>query len=283
MNHMKLSLKSVVTATLLLVTAAASAQETISLAFGYQKGVVYHYRSSDTFDSQQESGSSEMKIGGGTRSLVRMEVTDVSADGSLTCITAFEEMKTVVKSSVLDTLIAQDDLIGKWDQFVVDRNGREVGRKSTEQGSNAGARGLMNVAASRNTPFFQLPGRSVVMGGKWSADINDSSSFGEGYLVQKGTIEFFLAGREKKNDHDCLKITFTSRVNHAGKVRLMDTEVFVEGTGDTSGFIWFDPLAGILVQRESNAIQEMTFAITGMGAMTVPMTQEVKSVYGLVE
>jgi len=259
------------------------AQEPFDLVFRYQPGTIYKYRSVDTFTSQQEDNGQEIKIDGGNYSLFKMEVIAVAPDSSMTFISSYDEMKIVVKSPMMDTTIYQEDMIGKRMKVVLTKHGKELSKKMLDSIDNSRTKSLMTMTSIQNVSFFQLPGRSVATGEKWMAEINDSSDFGVGYTIQTGAVEYTIAGVEPKNGRTCLKIDFISKSEHVGKMKQMGMDVFIEGTGDTTGTIWFDAIAGILVQRESTAIKDMTFAITGPMTMSIPMVEYIKSTYSLVE
>jgi hypothetical protein len=63
----------------------------------------------------------------------------------------------------------------------------------------------------------------------------------------------------------------------------MGMDLYIEGTSDASGTIWFDPAAGMLILQESTTIQELTFAMTDPVPMTIPLTETISTSYSLVE
>jgi hypothetical protein len=60
-------------------------------------------------------------------------------------------------------------------------------------------------------------------------------------------------------------------------------EMVVEGSDETTGTLWFDPSAGILVCKESTTQSDMTYAMTGQVTMSVPSVQVIRSAAVLVE
>jgi hypothetical protein len=156
-----------------------------------------------------------------------------------------------------------------------------MGRELMDSANVAGSKAPM--AFSQSVGFFELPGHPVSFGEKWNAETIDSTAVGEGFTAKIAAIEYTLTGTEPKNGHDCLKIEFTSKNEMTGKMKQMGMDVFIEGTGDTKGTIWFDAKAGLMILRESTTVQDITYAMSGSMTMTIPMTQSIKSSHSLVE
>ena len=63
-----------------------------------------------------------------------------------------------------------------------------------------------------------------------------------------------------------------------GKGTQMGMEMFIEGTGKTQGFYYFDPKISLIVYSEDNTEMDMNVAVSGPQNMTIPMTQSMKTV-----
>ncbi len=278
-----MNLKQLPAIVLLLIVQSLQAQESFNLVFKYQPGTTYWYRSVDTFTSRQEDNGQEMKIDGGNNNLLKLEVISAASDGSMTFISSYDEMKTMLKSPMMDTIISQDDLNRDRMKVVLSKNGKELSKMMLDSTDNSRTKSIMTMTSTHDVSFFQLPGRPIAAGEKWTAEINDSTNFGGGYTLKTGAIEYTLTGFEQKNGHNCLKIDFLSKSEQVGKVKQMGMDVYLEGTGDSKGSIWYDATAGILVQRESTSLNDMTIAITGPMTLSIPMVENIKSTCSLVE
>lgn len=280
-NYFRMFFRALFMMFFLLYAPTLTAQEKINLMFRYQPGEIYTYRYSDTFECRQEVREAEMNLGGGNNSMFKMEVASVSPDTSITFIVTCEEMKSFVNNP--DTVTEYIELVGKRAKVVLDRLGRETEKEWMDSVNISGSTVSLMMGSYRSVNFFQLPGHPLAAGEHWSARINDSAEIVGGYVKQTESIEYSLNGFSQKNGHDCLKIGYVSRSENLGKASMEGMEIYIEGTGDTTGTIWFDPDAGILVYRESSIMQEMTYTITGSMSMSVPLIQTIKSTCSLVE
>lgn len=69
----------------------------------------------------------------------------------------------------------------------------------------------------------------------------------------------------------------------AGKGKQMNMDLFLEGTGEVTGFFYFDPAASVTVYSEGNTEMNSTITVSGQQNMSIPMTQKVKVVSTTVE
>ena len=102
-------------------------------------------------------------------------------------------------------------------------------------------------------------------------------------MIYKRNLEYTVLAREKKGNRDCLKIDFKGTMEITGKMKQMGMDMVLEGSGEVSGTVWFDPAAGLLIEDQNINIIEMTMALTGQAQMTIPMTQKVNSTQKLIE
>jgi hypothetical protein len=163
-----------------LFFVALHAQETYNLEFRYQPGRTYHYRTADAVETQQDMDGQAIKLTGRNNSLLKMEVDSVMPDSSLAVIISYEEMQTIVKSAQLDTVIDEQAVIGKRTRFILSRRGVETGRQRLDTADDSRSKSLLTMSSGQNVSFFQLPGRQIGTGEKWTAKLNDSTDCGEG-------------------------------------------------------------------------------------------------------
>lgn len=267
----------------LSLVSVGSAQEKFTLAFSYKAGETYRYKHTYSFDMSQEINGQEMKMSGSSISLLKLVPDSVAPDGSISFISSYEELKTSMKNAMFDTTLEQKDMIGKRGKIVIDKYGKELTKKMIDTLRTEGGFGDAGGAALTSVNFFRLPDHPVSMGEKWVTDNMDTTRIGEGYTVVNAHTEYTLLQKEKKQGHDCLNIAFKSTTETTGKIFQMNMELFVEGTGDVNGAIWFDPVTGILVAKESTMTQDMTYALTGQMKMSIPSTQTIQMNYKLIE
>jgi hypothetical protein len=263
------------------VSFNAAGQDSTKLEYKYKAGKTYRYKSLSSYDMVQEMNGQEMKMSGLNTSIVKMEVTVVSANGDMTSINSYDEMKTIIKNSMMDTTMEQKEMIGKRGRVIFSKYGIELKKEVldtiTTKGFSSGANTLLTMGLMR------FSGHGVAAGVKWSANHIDTVKMGEGSTITNSQTEYSFIGTEQKGTRDCYKIAFVSKSETTGKMKQMGMDIFVEGTGDTSGFAWIDRNEAILVNKESNSTQEMTYAVTGQMKMSIPSTQTIKSTYTLVE
>ena len=101
--------------------------------------------------------------------------------------------------------------------------------------------------------------------------------------MTKKNIEYILSGKGKKGDHDCIKIDYKGTLEITGKVKQMGMDMIMEGSGDVTGSVWFDPISGLLIEGLDNNTVDMTMALTGQAQMTIPITQKMTTTQSLKE
>jgi predicted RNA-binding protein with TRAM domain len=268
-------------AVILLTVLALEAQTSWDLKFRFAPGAVLRYEYSNSYEMIQEVQGQEMKITGGSGAVVKMEPESVNANGDAAVLTSYESMTMNMNMMGKDTIMKQEEIIGKRTRIVLSALGGEISRepvdvlKTENKLANA-----MGAAFSGN--LVRFPGRPVKLGEQWETDLTDTTKIGEGYTASQTKTGYTLVGKEMKQGHECLMITFKAESEITGKIIQMGMEMFIEGTGTSGGTIWFDEAKGVLVSRESNLVQEMTYAITGMN-ISIPATQTIRSGYRLLE
>jgi len=266
-----------------LMTGTLPAQEKFSLEFSYKQGQVFRYRSSSTYDMTQEMNGQEMKMSGTNSSVLKLEVESVSAGGNMTFINSYEEMKSSMKNNMMDTTIIQNDVIGKRGKVVIDKSGKEISKEMIDTVKSDRGAGAGSIASMYSVNFVKLPDNPVAIGEKWTYSHTDTTKMGEGYTVTSAETEYTLLQKEMKDGHECFNIAIVSKSETTGKLMQMGMEVFLEGSAESRGAAWIDPKLGILVARETESTQDITYALTGQMKMSIPSTQIIKSSYKLLE
>jgi len=266
-----------------LLTGTIYAQEKTELQFTYKQGETYRYRSDYSYDMTQEMNGQEMKMTGTTKSVIRLFVETVNADGDMTLINCYDELRSTMKNVMMDTTIEQKELIGKRGKVVITKSGKELLQQLIDTVKSEKGMATGNVASMYSVNFPILPDHPVALGDKWTSEHTDTVKVGDGSTITKSNTEYTLIQKEKKDGHECLNIGFVSKSETTGKMTQMGMEMFLEGDGETRGAIWLDPVLGIVVAKETTSTQNMTYALTGQMKMSIPSTQIIKSTYSLVE
>lgn len=276
-------LHTIVMCILMLTCISVNAQESFTLLHKFTKGTVDRYKATTTYSSNQEMSGQQVKVSGSTESTYRIETETVLPDGNASVIYSLEEMLMSVKTMGMDTTMSQADLIGKKNRINLNQYGEGIKSEAIDsinvQGFNIG----VDFGASSQQTFIILPHKSIVIGEKWEGNASDSNDIADGKMTTNAKYEYILSGKEIKNGHNCLKINIKTIIEVSGKMKNMGFDLFIEGTGDVAGTIWFDPIAGKMIADESASTMDMTIAMTGQMQMTIPSTISVKSARKLIE
>ena len=266
----------------LFLLGNATGQEKFLLEYRYVKGKTYKYQEESKFESVQEINGQEMKATGSTFSLMKMIVESVSESGDITFINSLEDLKITTKMITMDTTMVMKDLLDKNIQTIISKTGKMIDQKILDtliMGKNFMERG--NSLLTVYKEFIVFPEHELKFGDTWNDERTDTTKGTQ--MVTKINAVYTLAALEEKNSHPCLKITFTGKMEIGGKMTEMGMDFFMEGTGDTSGTLWFDQKSGIIIAKESTNDQDLTMALTGQMQMTIPITQTIISKFTLLE
>jgi len=280
---MKVKLTMLLISGIFLMAEAGMSQKFYDLQYKYKKGKSYRYTDVNSFGASQEMNGEENELSGGTTSKIILEVESIAKNRDITFIKSYEEMSMSYKVMGRDTTMMQNDIIGKRVRLIISKLGNEISLTPIDSiKARKGIGDIMGAVSKSN--LFILPDHKVKTGDKWETDENDTTSIGtEGKTFTKFHHIYTVEEPEIKNGRNCLKFTFTSKSEITGKMIQMGMEMFLEGTGSSSGSAWFDLKQGILVARESVGEQDLTIALTGAMQMSIPSTQTMKSAFTLVD
>jgi hypothetical protein len=266
----------------LFLLGNATAQDKFLMEYKYGKGKTYKYKEEIKFNSVQEVSGQEMKATGSTSSLMKMNVADVSENGDITFNSSLEDLRVTTKMMTMDTTIVMNELLDKNIQTMISRTGKMIDQKipdTLKSGEKFMDRG--NSLLTVHKEFVVFPGKTLKSGDTWKDERTDTTRGTQ--MVTKTDIVYTLIGIEEKNGHSCLKTSFTGKTEIAGKMTQMGMEFFIEGSGDTSGTVWFDKDTCVIIYKESTNEQDMTMALTGEMQMTIPITSTTNSKFTLIE
>jgi len=261
--------------------AVAAAQESFSLEHKFEKGRTYHYTATANSRVTQEMGGQEMRVAIEAWFVPQIVLENVTPEGSLVLVYAADSARSHIKAPNMDSTMTMTNLIGKRTRITVTPKGEVVKRevidtaKSDRLMSGVGLRELVRLP--------RLAAGPVRIGDKWNATQLDTNDVGGGKIVTTTNLAYTLVGQEKVQGHNCLKVTYTGASTTAGKGSMMGMELFVEGTGKSSGTLLFDPTGGILVRNDAKTESETTMAATGQQNMTIPISAVTETSFRLKE
>jgi len=264
-----------------MINVQGRAQEKFSLGYKMEKGKVYKFAQENIIETIQEMEGQEMKMNTDGHTMIKYEVEDVSREGTITLVYSYDEVKLHLKGIGKDTTMEMKKMLDKKTRAEITKNGKVIQESSVDTTKGLKSMMSLNLFASSNLP--RLPEQAIGIGDKWSGVTNDTSQSDDGLVVYKRNIEYTLAGTDKKSNHDCLKIDFKGNLEMTEKMKQMGMDVAREGSGETSGSLWFDPASGLLIEEQTVTAIEMTMAITGQSQITIPMSQKTTTTQKLVE
>jgi hypothetical protein len=273
---MKLFNSIITLSVLLLLITSLNAQENYKLEYKFEKGKTYRYQDVTKTDMTQEMMGKEMKIKSESNIVNRLVVDDVTENGNAVLLISADSMKVFSSTPMGDTTMILSELIGKRTKVILSHLGKIENREIVDSvklmGRAAGA------AQRESIQFPKLSDKVVKIGDTWTATTEDTVNQMGGKIAVTGNFEYKLLGQEKKDGCDCLKITFTGKTTTEGKATMQGMEFFIDGSGKTSGTIYFDAKAGLVVYEETNSDSETNMALTGEQQMIIPITQVTKTV-----
>ena len=278
---MKLFNSIITLSLLLLFITSLSAQDTYKLEYKFEKGRTYRYQDVAKTDMTQEMMGKEMKIKSEINTVIRLLVEEVTKNGNEVLLISADSMKVFSSTPMGDTTMVLSDLIGKRTRVILSKLGNVENREIVDSvkitGRAAGA------AQRESIQFPKLSDKVVKIGDTWTATTEDTVNQMGGKIAVTGNYEYTLLGQGKKDDRDCLRITFTGKTTTEGKATMQGMEFFIDGSGKTNGTIYFDPKAGLVVYEETNSDSETNMALTGEQQMIIPITQVTKSTRTLIK
>ncbi|RCK75191.1 MAG: hypothetical protein IGBAC_1327 [Ignavibacteriae bacterium] len=279
---MKKNIFIVITTVLTLLSSSIYGQDKIKLEYKFEKGKTYLYKDETVGDMTQEMMGREMKMKNESKSLVRLVVDNVDKDNKATLIVSSDSVTVHSKTPMRDTTISVKEIEGKRTKIVVSKLGKIFGRETID---SIKVSGRMSAMANREAISFpQFPENAIAVGEKWkSTEVDTTSPDNSGQLIVTRDIEYTLAGKEKKNNYDCFKVTFTGTSSTEGKFNMQGMEFYIEGSGKVKGSFYFATKIGMVIESESETESEMTYASVGENPMTIPITQKIVSKRTLVK
>jgi hypothetical protein len=266
-------LKNAMVIALLAMCGFGYSQEVV-LKYQFVKGKTYTHEVQLANNIIQSFGGQEMKM-----------VMDISATSEFFIeninenldVTAIELIKDISMHSVMmgrDTTMSFKDINEK-SRVVYSKDGKQISKELIDSATIADLAGTTNQISK----FIFLPEKAVKVGDKWQNVKTDKTEITDKNPIETiitSTEDFTFVGKETKDGQSFDKILIESTSVIEGKGTQMGMEIFMEGTGKTQGFAYFDSKASIVVYSEMNTDMDMNLAIAGQENMTIPMSQSMK-------
>jgi hypothetical protein len=279
--HSHSSRLSCLFAVLVASLAIATAQETYTLVHKFENGKTYHYTATANSKMTQEMGGQEMHIAMEAWFVPRLSLEKVTPEGNIVLIVAADSAKTHIKAPNMDSTMVLNNIVGKRSRLTMTPQGEVTKREVID--SVKMDRMLSGMGLRELVKLPRLAAGPVKMGDKWNITTADTNELGGGKIVTTTVTAYTLAGKEKVQGHDCLKVTYVGTATTNGKGSMMGMDLFVEGSGKSSGTFYFDQGKGMFLRNESKLENETTMAATGQQNMTIPISSSTETVLSLKE
>lgn len=256
-------------------------QEKYSLAYKFEKGKTYSYKTDMSMESVQEMMGNEMKVTFDGYFTGKYIVESIAANGDISCLYTLTDMKMHTVGMGADTTITLPDEAKDTTRILYAGNGKLVSSDPLDTAAAKKKKGMFSNIS--NSKMFELPKNPVGPGETWTDNRTDTTDMGTGQMITVTKTDYTVVGNEEVNGHKCLRIDYKGSSETTGKLNQMGMDMFIEGSGEPSGTAWFDTALGLLIKVQAVMSNEMTMAMTGQNQMTIPMTQKVTTTQTLVE
>ena len=272
-----------VIAALALLATNAFAAGGLKLRYKSSKGETHEYALAMKMESSTQMMGQEMQQKMLTEARLKVVTEDVKQNGDIIFISSMDSLKLEIHAlPMTDTSFTNPPgLIGKRSRVTFSNTGRELSR---EQVDSIQMTGPFAGAALRTSSFLvPLDAREVGIGDSLVVEKVDTTAGKEGNMVTTTTVHYFVAGKENKEGHECVKLPYTMTVKLTGTGSQMGQQFAIDGEGRGTGTVYFDVDKGLLVSSQRTMDMETTYAMTGDQKMVIPSSQTVESTITLAK
>jgi len=274
------------TLTLLFVFVIASnasfGQESVMLKYNFKEGKSFKTTMNLTNEMVQSMMGQEMKATSTVGVVSEYKISKVDAKNNATALVTILDLAATTVAMGKEDVVKKSDFKKENICAEYDQTGKSISGKlidTTEDFSKVGSfQGFVKL---------QIPAREVKVGEVWNEKqidtVNNGPSNPMSFMTTAMETEYTLVGKEVREGKNVYKISYKSSMELAGKGKQMNMDLFLEGTGEVTGFFYFDPAASITVYSEGNTEMNSTITVSGQQNMSIPMTQKVKVVSTTVE
>ena len=275
------------TLTLLFVFVIASnasfGQESVMLKYNFKEGKSFKTTMNLTNEMVQSMMGQEIKATSTVGVVSEYKISKVDAKNNATALVTILDLSATTVAMGKEDVVKKSDFKKENICAEYDQTGKSISGKlidTTEDFSKVGSfQGFVKLQA--------LPASEVKVGEVWNEKqidtVNNGPSNPMSLMTTAMETEYTLVGKEMREGKNVYKISYKSSMELAGKGKQMNMDLFLEGTGEVTGFFYFDPAASITVYSEGNTEMNSTITVSGQQNMSIPMTQKVKVVSTTVE
>ncbi|NTU95942.1 MAG: hypothetical protein HGA52_07830 [Bacteroidales bacterium] len=267
-----------------VITSNASfGQESVMLKYNFKEGKSFKTTMNLTNEMVQSMMGQEMKATSTVGTVSEYKISKVDAKNNATALVTILDLSATTVAMGKEDVVKKSDFKKENICAEYDQTGKSISGKlidTTEDFSKVGSfQGFVKLQI--------LPAREVKVGEVWNEKqidtVNNGPSNPMSFMTTAMDTEYTLVGKEMREGKNVYKISYKSSMELAGKGKQMNMDLFLEGTGEVTGFFYFDPAASVTVYSEGNTEMNSTITVTGQQNMSIPMTQKVKVVSTTVE
>lgn len=279
--------RAFLTLTLLFVFVIASnasfGQESVMMKYNFKEGKSFKTTMNTTNEMVQSMMGQDVNSSWTLNAVSEFKISKVDAKKNATALV------TILDLSVTSVAMGKENVVKKSDfkkeNICAEYNqtGKSISGKlidTTEDLSSIGSfQGFVKLQI--------LPAREMKVGEVWNEKQIDTVNNGPAnpisLIITATETEYTLVGKEIREGKNVYKVSYKSAMEIAGKGKQTNMDLFLEGTGEVTGFFYFDPAASITVYSEANTEKIATITVSGQQNMTIPTTQKTKTVSTTVE
>lgn len=259
----------------------AFSQDAVELKYKFVKGKTFVISSQISTDVTQLMGGQEMKVKNEFSSTSEMNIENVEPNGNATVLITFLNAQAHSLMMGVDTTMTFNDL-NEQERIVLTPSGRQISQEKIGEMEKLAMLGSIDQLLKLQV----LPNAMIKTGDKWQDQIIDSTKATAQSPIDRNTtsdMEYEFIGKENKDGIEYYKISYSGTLMIEGKGNQMGMEIFLEGSGQTEGFSYFDPMSSMVVYTEGNTEMNLTVAVSGQQNMNIPMVQSVKLITKIEE
>lgn len=264
-----------------IILSAALQAQSYKLRYNFEKGKSYNYELKMDAEITQTAMGQEMKMSNAGSIFSKITGETSGPQGNTSLLISIDSGWVKSHNPMKDTTVSLSDFANKRTRLIISPEGKIISSEVVDsvkkglEGMGFTTRSLLMLA--------KLPVQDVKQGDTWKISDIDSVDMMGGKIVNTMDYSYTLTGTEQKLGHNCVKLAFTNDTKSNGKAKIMGMEFFIEGTGKTTGTVYFDPKAGLAVSTEMDTNSEMTMATTGQQNMIIPISQVIRMSQNLVK
>lgn len=276
----KLILKQALVLSLMVICGFAFSQESVMLKYNFVKGKTYVVSNQIVSDMTQSMGGQEVKMASEINSTSEINVEDVDMNGNATMLNTLIGVNVHSKMMGRDTTMQLN--LNEQRRIVLASTGKQI--SSVNVGDTK--KFQMMGAESQIARIQVLPSNEIKIGDKWHNTSLDSTQISENSPVSTNStaeIDYTFVGKESKDGVEYLRLNYSGTIAINGKGNMRGMDLFMEGTGKSEGFAYYNPQVSLIVYSEGTTEMDMSIAISGQQNMTMPMTQVMKNIMKIEE